>query len=108
MNLLTNLLWTLAPLSDSFDMFIALAFCYLPPFIFFYLGWRASRSGSMVKVQKPGAPKGVTEWVKSDVNVPILKTGFFQFGLVWVLLGSIFFWAFLWPDHHDVWFILDK
>lgn len=108
MNLLTNLLWALAPLSDSFDMFIALAFCYLPPFIFFYLGWRASRSGSMVKQQKPGFPPGYYEWVKSDVNVPILKTGFFQFGLVWVLLGSFFFWVMLWPDHHDVWFILDK
>ena len=107
MELLT-LLWKLAPFADNYDMWIAIGFCYLPSLIWFYLGWRSSRSGSMVKVQKPGAPKGVIEWVKSDENVPILKTGFFQFGLVWILLGSIFFWAALWPDHHDIWFILDK
>lgn len=102
-----SLLLKLAPFADNYDMYIAIAFCYLPAFIFFYLGWRASRSGSIVKVQKPGAAIGVTEWVKSDENVPILKTGMFQFGLVWVLLGSIFFWAILWPDYYDVWFILD-
>jgi hypothetical protein len=85
-------------------MFIALAFCYLPPFIFFYFGWKASKSGSMVKQQKPGVPN-IYEWVKSDQNVPFVKTAQFIFGLLWVLLGTIFFWALLWPDHHDVWFI---
>lgn len=102
-----SLLIKLAPLAYCYDMFIAIAFCYLPAFIFMYFGWRASRSGSMVKKQKPNSPIGIYEWVKSDINVPILKTGFFQFGLVWILLGSIFFWGMLWPDHHDVWFILD-
>ena len=102
-----ELLWKLAPFAENYDMWIGLAFCYLPSLIWFYLGWKASRSGSMVKVQKPGAPKGITEWVKSDENVPLVKTGFFQFGLVWILLGSIFFWGMLWPDFHDVWFILD-
>lgn len=103
-----ELLAKLAPLAESFDMFIALAFCYLPPFIFFYFGWKASRSGSLIKKQKPGAPRGIMEWVKSEENIPIYKTGFFQFGLVWILLASIFFWAFMWPDHQDVWFIMDK
>lgn len=102
-----ELLMKLAPLSDCYDMFVALAFCYLPAFIFMYFGWRASRSGSMVKKQKEGAPKGVTEWVKSDINVPLIKTGFFQFALVWIFLGSIFFWAILWPEHYDIWFIIE-
>ena len=98
-------LLSLAPLAESFDMFIALAFCYLPPFLFFYFGWKASKSGSIVKKQREGRPPGYYEWVKSDVNVPFVKTAQFLFGLVWILLGTIFFWAFLWPDHHDVWFI---
>ena len=58
----------------------------------------------MVKQQKPGLPN-VYEWVKSDQNVPFVKTAQFIFGLLWILLGTIFFWALLWPDHHDVWFI---
>lgn len=102
-----NLLMRLAPLSDCYDMFIALSFCYLPAFIFIYYGWKASKSGSLFKKQKDNAPIGVYEWVKSDVNIPIYKTGFFQFGLIWILLGSIFFWAMLWPSYYDVWFILE-
>lgn len=97
-------MYKLAPFADNFDMWIALAFCYLPSLIFFYLGWRASKSGSMIKVKEQNSNN--IKWVASNENVPILKTGFFQFGLVWVLLGSIFFWVALWPDHHDVWFII--
>lgn len=97
-------LLSLAPLAESFDMFIALAFCYLPPFIWLYFGWRASRSGSMVKRQRPGMPPGYYEWVPSDKNVPLTQTAQFKIALLWVVLGSIFFWALLWPDHHDVWF----
>jgi len=96
---------SLAPLSQSFDMFLALAFCYLPPFIFFYFGYRASKSGSYEKRQMPGFGPGYYEWVKTDVNVSFWKTGQFYFGLVWIVLGTIFFWALLWPDHSDVWFI---
>jgi hypothetical protein len=96
---------TLAPLSESFDMFIALAFCYLPPFVFFYFGWRASKSGSIVKKQRPGMPPGYYEWKDSDEDVSFLETAQFYFGITWIILGSIFFWAMLWPDHHDVWFV---
>ena len=96
---------SLAPLSESFDMFIALAFCYLPPFIFFYFGYRASKSGSIEKQQRDNFGPGYYEWKDSDVNVPFFRTGQFYFGLVWIVLGTIFFWALLWPDHSDVWFV---
>jgi hypothetical protein len=94
---------TLAPLSESFDMFIALAFCYIPPFIWLYFAYRSSKSGSRVAKKDPTV-KGYT-WVDSDENVPITKTGQFKMALLWFAFGSIFFWALLWPDHHDVWFI---
>jgi hypothetical protein len=98
-------LLTLAPISESYDMFIALAFCYLPPFIWFYFGWRASKSGSYVKKQRDGYPNGHYVWVKSNENVSFVKTGQFAIGLLWLFLGSIFFWGLLWSDHQDVWFI---
>lgn len=96
---------TLAPLSQSFDMFIALAFCYLPPFIFFYFGYKASKSGSIEKKQREGFGSGYYEWKDSDTNVSFFNTGQFYFGLTWIFLGSIMFWALLWPDHSDVWFV---
>jgi hypothetical protein len=96
---------SLAPLEFSFDMFVALFFCYIPPFVFFYFGWRASKSGSMVKKQRPGMPTGYYEWVKSDVNVPFTNTAQFKIGLMWIFFGTIFFWVLLWPDHSDVWFV---
>lgn len=99
------MLLTLAPLADSFDMFIAIAFCFIPPFIWFYFGYKASKSGSLEKRQRPGYPTGVYEWVKSDKNVPFTSTGQFKIGLLWIVLGSIFFFGLLWPDHQDVWFI---
>ena len=95
----------IAPLSESFDMFIALAFCYLPPFIWFYFGYKASKSGSLYKKQRENMPPGSYEWAESDENVSFWKTAQFYFGLTWIFLGSLFFWAFLWPDHHDVWFV---
>ena len=101
-----ELLWKLAPFADNYDMWIALAFCYLPIIPCMILGYLASKSGSLVKQGTGGF--GYYKWVKSDKNVPFVKTGWFQFGIVWLVLGSIFFWALLWPDYHDVWFILDK
>jgi hypothetical protein len=93
---------SLAPLSESFDMFIALAFCFLPPFIWFYYGWKASKSGSYVKTKNE---LGYVVWEKSDVNVSFWKTGQFYIGALWLFLGAIFFFALLWPDHADVWFV---
>jgi hypothetical protein len=95
----------LAPLSESLDMFIALGFCYLPVLVWFYFGWRASKSGSYVKKQREGFPFGHYEWVKSDENVPFTKTAQFKIGMLWLFFGSLFFWALLWPDHSDVWFV---
>ncbi len=94
----------LAPFSESYDMFIAIAVCYLPPVIWFYFGYRAAKSGSIQKRQREGMPPGYYEWVKSDVNVSFWNTGQFYIGILWLFLGTLFFWAFLWPDHHDVWF----
>jgi len=102
-----ELLWKLAPLAENYDMWIAIAFCYLPVIIFTILAYRSSKSGSMVKEHVPGTPDWVTRWVKSDENIPFVKNAWFKFALVWLLLGSIFFWGALWPDSHDVWFILD-
>jgi hypothetical protein len=87
---------------NNFDMWIAIAFCYLPIIPFLILGYLSSKSGSWVKQATGGI--GYYKWVKSDKNVPFTKTGWFQFAMVWLLLGSIFFFGFLWPDHHDVWF----
>lgn len=96
----------LAPVAESWDMFLILAFCYLPPWVWFYFGWKASKSGSLVK-KGDGYPGGY-HLEESDENVPFTKTGQFWFGIMWLVLGSGFFWAIMWPDHHDVWFILNK
>jgi hypothetical protein len=93
----------LAPFSESYDMFIAILFCFIPPFIWFYYGYRASKSGSYYK--KQDEKSAVYEWAESDENVPFVKTGQFYIGLLWLVFGSIFFFAFLWPEHHDIWFI---
>lgn len=93
----------LAPAKDSHDMFIALAFCYAPVLLFLYFAYRASKSGSMVKKQlwyRDGF-----KWVSDTGNIKIWQSGWIPFAITWLLLGSIFFWAILWPDHHDVWFV---
>ena len=97
-------MYKLAPFADSYDMWVALAFCYLPVFIFIIFAYMSSKSGSWVK-ESLGYRDGY-RWVKSDVNVPILKQGLFKMAILWLVLGSFFFWDFLWPDHHDVWFII--
>jgi hypothetical protein len=92
----------LAPISESYDMFIALAFCYVPVLIWFYFAWRASKSGSFVKTKND---LGYVVWVPSEKNVPFHETAQFYMGLLWFFFGSLFFWLLLWPDHSDVWFI---
>jgi hypothetical protein len=96
-------LLALAPLAESLDMFIALAICYLPIIPFLILAYKASKSGSFQK-ESLGYPGG-TKWVESKINLPFLKQGWFKFAIFWFVVASIFFWFFLWPDHHDVWFI---
>lgn len=97
-------MYKLAPIEESYDMFVALAFCYLPVFVCLILAYLASKSGSWVK-EGLGYRDG-TKWVRSKENVPFTKTGMFQFAIVWFIFGSLFFWIALWPDHHDVWFII--
>jgi hypothetical protein len=86
---------------NNYDMWIALAFCYLPIIALLIMAYKASKSGSLVK--EPINSRGGYKWVKSDVNVPFVKTGWFQLAIVWFVLGSVFFWLILWPDHHDIW-----
>ena len=96
-------LLTLAPFAESYDMFIAIAFCFLPPFIWWYYGYKASKSGSIKKV--PTGYPGGYKWEKDPtVNVSFWKTAHFIFGALWMFFGALFFFAFLWPDHSDVWF----
>jgi uncharacterized membrane protein len=95
-------LLALAPLAQSYDMFIAIAFCFIPPFIWWYYGLKASKSGSYKKV-----PTGRDTYKWGDdptVNVSFWKTAHFYFGALWMFFGLIFFFAGLWPQHHDVWF----
>lgn len=101
-------MYKLAPIADSLDMFIALGICYLPIILFIILAYVSHRSGSQKKEQVPGAVKGLTRWVKDEGNIPFYKNAWFHFALAWLLLGSIFFWLILWPDHHDVWFIITE
>ena len=99
-------MYKLAPISESFDMWVALAFCYIPIIPILIFAYKASKSGSMV--QESLGYKGGYKWVKSDINVPFVKTGLFKFAIVWFIFGSLFFWGILWPDHHDVWFIITE
>lgn len=99
------MLLEIAPLEYSLDMFVAIFFCYIPPLVFFFFGYKASKSGSMVKKQRPGMPPGYYEWVRSDENVSFTKTAQFKIGLLWIIFGTIFFFGLLWPDHSDVWFV---
>lgn len=89
---------------NNFDMWIAIAFCFLPVILLLILAYKSSRSGSMVKVHKPGAAPWIYEWVKSDENIPFVKNAWFKFAIVWLILGALFFFGALWPDHHDIWF----
>jgi hypothetical protein len=90
--------------ANNFDMWIGILFCYIPIIPMLIFAYKASKSGSFIKVQKPGAPRGVTIWIESKENIPLIKTGWFQFAMIWLALGSLLFWGFLYPDHHDIWF----
>ena len=92
------MLLKIAPFSQSYDFWIAIFFCYVLAFVWLYFGYRASRSGS--RVQNVHG-----QWIEGKGNKPIEQTGHFKMFLLHLVLGSIFFWANLWPDHHDVWFI---
>jgi hypothetical protein len=89
---------------NNYDMWIAIAFCYLPIIPILVLAYISSKSGSKVKQHKPGTPPWIYEWVNSDVNVPFVKTGWFKFAVLWLVLGTLFFFGMLWPDHQDIWF----
>lgn len=90
--------------ANNYDMWLGILFCYAPIIPMLILAYKASKSGSLVATQKPVAVPGVTEWKESKENIPFIKTGWFQFAMIWLILGSLFFWGFLYPDHHDMWF----
>lgn len=101
-----TLLWKLAPFADNYDMWIAIAFCYLPIIPLLIIAYISSKSGSLIRERIPNTT-GV-RWIKSDKNIPFIKNSWFHFAIIWLILGSLFFWTMLWPNYHDVWFILDK
>lgn len=92
----------LAPFAQSYDFWIAIFFCYIASLVWLFLAWRASRSGSITTIIEDFKP---TVEKHSDENIPIYKQGYFVFFCLHIVLGSFFFWAMLWPDYQDVWFI---
>jgi hypothetical protein len=101
-------MYKLAPLADNFDMYIAILICYVPIIPLLILAYKSHKSGSMVKQHQPGTPDWQYTWVKSDKNIPFVKNAWFHFAILWFVMGSLFFWVALWPDHHDVWFIITE
>lgn len=88
----------LAPWALSYDFWIAIAFCYGGALPWMFNAYKASKSGSeYLDVLR-------MKWVQTKENMPIYKSGYFWFSLLWIGICSIFFWALLWPQHHDVWF----
>lgn len=79
----------LAPFAQSWDMWLALFFCYFSSVIWLYFAYKASKSGS--KVKKSTWDRGGYIWVDSDENVPFHKTGWFAFFCLHIVLGSFFF-----------------
>lgn len=92
----------LAPWSQSYDFWIAVFFCMIASLVWLFLAWRASRSGSIITTFNSLGHRIETP---SKENIPIYKTGYFFFFLLHFVLGQLFFWAMLWPDFQDVWFI---
>lgn len=92
----------LAPWSQSYDFWIAVFFCFGASLIWLFIAWRASRSGSIITTFNQFGKKIETP---SDENIPIYKTAWFAFFITHNVLGGIFFFAMLWPDYQDVWFI---
>jgi len=93
----------LAPFAQSYDFWIAIFFCMASSLIWLFFAWRASRSGSIISTTKDHV--GYRVETESDKNIPIYKTGYFAFFCLHVVLGQVFFWAMLWPDYQDVWFV---
>lgn len=92
----------LAPLADSYDFFIWILIL-LTPLLWIPRMLKSSKSGSVEKVKT--WYQGGYKWVDSPVNVPFYKTGQFAMMCLHFVLTQGFFWALMWPDHKDVWFI---
>ena len=91
----------LAPFAQSYDFWIAVFFCIFASFIWLFIAWKASRSGSIIRTFIRNKPIDTP----SDENIPIYKSAWFWFFVLHFVLGNLFFWAMLWPDYKDVWFI---
>ena len=92
----------LAPFAQSWDFWVLLFACYGASLIWLFFAWRASKSGSIITTFDKNNHRIETP---SDENISIFKSGYFAFFCLHFVLGQIFFWAMLWPDYQDVWFI---
>ncbi|MFA6069805.1 MAG: hypothetical protein WC810_14575 [Janthinobacterium sp.] len=93
----------LAPIAQSWDFWVAIFFCVIASFIWLFLAWKSTKSGTIEK-KSTGYNNGY-EWVDSKEHIKIYQSGYFAFFCLHFVLGQVFFWAMLWPDFHDVWFI---
>lgn len=92
-------LLTLAPLADSYDMFIAIFFCFIAPFSLLPGAFKAHNSGTKYY------DHNLKMWIyNKEDKIPIYKTGQFMLFALWLVLGLGFF-IFLGSDRWDIWFI---
>lgn len=87
----------IAPFSQSYDFWIALFFCIIAAFIWLIPAYLASKSGSE-SLNKEGI------WIKSDKNLPITSSGYWNMFLLHLVLGTIMF-IIIGSDRWDLWFI---
>ena len=88
----------LAPLSQSYDLFIYLLIM-LTPVVWIPKAIKASKSGTKMFDHMQN------KWIYSNERIPVYKTGQFLFACLHFVLVQVFFWAMLWPSYQDVWFI---
>ena len=83
------------------DLYLLLALYVVPTIIFLFNAYRASKSGSMIK-ESTGYPGGY-KWVESKENVPMTKTGWFRFWLLFTFFFVVMF-ILIGSDRWDLWF----
>lgn len=90
-------LLTLAPFADSYDMFIAIFFCFIAPFFFLPRAFQSAKSGTKMY------DHNLRMWLYDKKPIPVYKTGQFVLFALWLVFGLAFF-IFLGSDRWDVWF----
>ena len=84
------------------DLYLLLALYVVPTIIFLWKSYKASKSGSIVKVPT-GYPGGFRYENRADENVPFTKTGWFRFWLLFTFFFVIMF-ILIGSDRWDLWF----